>query len=448
MKKVLSIMAVVLSMLLVLGACSSSKSSSSSTTNSTTNSTTKSSSGGSSNSKQITLRFTYWGDQTRDQLTQKVIKLYEQSHPNIKIIPEFSGFDGYFQKLDTEFAAGNAPDIIQYGGNINDYINKGVVLPLNKYEGNGLDLSNQAKSMIDAATFGGKLYGVCLGVNAGGLLIDKTDFQNANVPLPSNTWTWNDLENTGKQITQALNKKVYGLLAFDETGFGTFLAQRGKIPYDNKNQKLGYTEKDAQDWFQMWENMRQSGAAAPAELQTENQSDPAQSLIAKGKVAMQFIFSNQYQAYTAASKDKFELHLPPLNTNGESGVALLPSQFLSGNIHTKYPKEVVDFLNFFTNNVEAGKILGMNRGIPVNKNVRDTISKNASPDDQQVLNYIDQVTKTSKAAPTPNYPGYTEEQKLYKQTRQEIAFHKKSVKAASQDYYTGLQKIIKQNLNQ
>ncbi|WEG13494.1 extracellular solute-binding protein [Pullulanibacillus sp. KACC 23026] len=436
MKKLVVLFLLVVSALLVFTGCGSQSSTAS-----------NSSSSGGDSGKQITLRFAYWGDQTRDQLTQKVIKLYEQSHPNIKIIPEFSGMDGYFQKLDTEFAAGNAPDIIQYGGNINDYVNKGVVLPLNQYEGKGLDVSKHPKSMLDAATFNGKLYGVCIGVNAGGVLIDKTLFKKANVPLPSDNWTWDDMENIGKQVTKGLNNKVYGLLAFDETGFGTYLAQRNKVAFDNTTNKVGYTEKDVQDWFQMWENMRKVGAAAPAALQAQNQTDPAQSLIAKGDVAMQFVFSNQYSSYIANSKDQFELHLPP-NSGGTTGVALLPSQFLAGNAHTKYPKQVADFLNFFVNNVDAGKILGMNRGIPVNPDVRDAVAKTASPEDQQVLNYIDEVTKTSKAAPTPNYPGYVQEEDLYKQTDQSIAFHKKSVQAASQEYYTKLQQIVKQNLNQ
>ena len=59
-----------------------------------------------------------------------MIELYEELNPHIKIVPEYSGFDGYFDKLTTQFAAGNAPDIIQYGGNLEDYVRQGVVLEL------------------------------------------------------------------------------------------------------------------------------------------------------------------------------------------------------------------------------------------------------------------------------------------------------------------------------
>src|SRR4051812_4297906 len=160
MKKLFAWFVVALSVIMVISGCGNQSNSASSSS--------KSSSKSNSNEK-VTLRFMWWGDQTRAQLTQQAIDLFEKAHPNIKIVPEFSGMDGYFDKLDTEFAAGNAPDIIQYGGNLNDYVNKGVVLPLNQYEGKELDVSKHPKSMLDAATYNNKLYGVTLGVNAGAL---------------------------------------------------------------------------------------------------------------------------------------------------------------------------------------------------------------------------------------------------------------------------------------
>src|SRR5699024_978082 len=100
---------------------------------------------------QIELRMAWWGGQERHDRTLEVIELYEEKNPNVKIVPEYSGMDGYFDKLTTQFAAKNAPDIIQYGGNLNDFVHRGVVLPLDDYIGNELDISLHSESMIDAA---------------------------------------------------------------------------------------------------------------------------------------------------------------------------------------------------------------------------------------------------------------------------------------------------------
>lgn len=435
MKKILAYGVLILSALLIFAGCS-----------------TQSGSGGSasgskkSNKGKITLRFAWWGDQARDKRTEKVIKLYEKLHPNVKIVPEFTGdTSAYFNKLDTEFAAGNAPDIIQYGGNLNDYVNKGVVLPLNAYEGKELDISKHPKSMIQAATWNNKLYGVCLGVNAFGVLIDKTLFKKANVPLPGKKWTWNDLQQTGIKLSKALKGTAYGLRAFDENGFSMYLAQEGKDIY--KNGKLGFSEKDIQNWFQMWQNMRKSGAAAPAGVQAQDTSgtDPARSLIAQGKVAIELIATNLYPAYASATHDQLALQIFPYGKSGKNGVPLRPSQFLAGNAKTKYPKEVAKFLNFMVNNKKAGTILGMDRGIPVNPNVRKQVTTSANKTEKVVLNYVDWVSNSSKAPYEPNLPGYTEEQKLFQKTAQNIAFNKESVKKASEDYYTQLKTIVKEN---
>ncbi|MBW7461844.1 extracellular solute-binding protein, partial [Paenibacillus sepulcri] len=141
--------------------------------------------------------------------TLKVIDLFEKKYPNIKIEAEYSGLDGYFDKLSTQFAAGNAPDIIQYGGNLNDYVGQGVVLDLNPFVGKELDLSKHDQSMVDAATMDGKFYGVTLGSNAYGILLNKTLFEQANVPLPGDTWTYQEFADTAAKLTKALGN-VYG----------------------------------------------------------------------------------------------------------------------------------------------------------------------------------------------------------------------------------------------
>jgi len=163
--------------------------------------------------EQIELRMTWWGGQARHDRTLQVIELYESRNPHVKILPEYSGFDGYFDKLSTQFAAGNAPDIIQYGGNLNDYVARGVVLPLDDYVGSVIDLSKHSQSMIDAATFDGKFYGVTLGTNAFGVLINKTLFEEAGVPLPSRDWTWEDFAEISLQLSQKLNG-IYGTSDF------------------------------------------------------------------------------------------------------------------------------------------------------------------------------------------------------------------------------------------
>jgi len=81
--------------------------------------------------QQITIRWAYWGSESRVKRSQEAINLFEAANPGIKVNPEISGGTGdHFNKVDTQLAGGSGPDIIQMGGNINDYVKREVLLPL------------------------------------------------------------------------------------------------------------------------------------------------------------------------------------------------------------------------------------------------------------------------------------------------------------------------------
>ena len=66
-----------------------------------------------STDEPVTIRITWWGGQTRHDLTQQVLDLYTSEHPNVTFEAVPSGWDGYFEKLATDTATGAMPDIVQ-----------------------------------------------------------------------------------------------------------------------------------------------------------------------------------------------------------------------------------------------------------------------------------------------------------------------------------------------
>lgn len=108
------------------------------------------------------------GSQTRHDLTTKVIKLFEEKHPGITIKPEYSGWDGYMDKLTTQVAGSNAPDIVQMDyAFLTDFARRGALLDLTPYaDSKELRTEDHDESMIKAGTIDDKLYAITLGVNA------------------------------------------------------------------------------------------------------------------------------------------------------------------------------------------------------------------------------------------------------------------------------------------
>lgn len=398
--------------------------------------------------EQVELRIMWWGDQKRADITNQALRKFEEKYPNIKVVGEFAPSSGYFDKLNTQLASGTAPDVFFLGGNVVDYANKGVLLELDPYVGKELNLSDMEKSMIQYGTFKGKLLHVSAGANARGIAVNTELFNKAGMPVPQDGWTWEDYAKTSKEIAEKLGKGYYGTYDFTVDGMDIYLKQRGKMLYDMDNGRLGFEQKDAEEWFSYWDKMRKDGGVVTPELQVSNPpTDTSKSLIVTGKAAMTLIASNQLVAFQNLTKDKLTLVQVPRGPKG-TGVVFESSQGLSGYAKTKHPKEVALLMNYWINDPDAAKILGNDRGVPVTNAMRELLKKDAGAVDQTIYDYIGRVSEAGKKEPVNvsyNPPGFTEYSKLAETTVQEISFGKKSVQKGIEDFYNGTVKIFNNN---
>ena len=80
------------------------------------------------------LTFSWWGNQTRNDMTMKVIDMYCAENAGVSIDGQFSTFSDYWEKLAT-YAAGNSlPDVIQMDYKyLQQYADKGLLISLDDY---------------------------------------------------------------------------------------------------------------------------------------------------------------------------------------------------------------------------------------------------------------------------------------------------------------------------
>src|SRR5512139_650990 len=64
--------------------------------------------------EEVTLNFTWWGNDDRAQRYQQLIDAFEEEHPNITIKGTFTDFPSYWEKRKTEAAGGGLPDVWQF----------------------------------------------------------------------------------------------------------------------------------------------------------------------------------------------------------------------------------------------------------------------------------------------------------------------------------------------
>ena len=116
----------------------------------------------------VTLRVTWWGSQTRHDLTMAAIEKFEEKYPYITVEAEFTSWDGYWSKLATQVAGGLMPDVIQMDYQyLNQYAQSGVLADLTPFfESGAIDVSNVAQSVIDSGAVNGTVYALSTGTNA------------------------------------------------------------------------------------------------------------------------------------------------------------------------------------------------------------------------------------------------------------------------------------------
>ncbi len=358
----------------------------------------------------VTVRWAYWGGEARIKKSQAAIDLFRAANPSISVNPEISGGAGdHFTKVDTQLAGGAGPDIIQMGGNIGDYVKKGVLLPLDKYAGTILNTAVIDPAAIQGGTFDGKLYGISTGVTMPALVYNKSLIQRAGAPLPALSMTYAEFRAYLVALKAKLPTGVYpmqdiGASSSGTTPFGYWTGYNGTKLYVADPKSTQVKAADAQKYLELFKDYRDNKLIPPADIAAgfaETNADT--SAIIAGKVAIGFLYTNQLGGYQAATKDELALMEFP-GAVATKALWQNASQYYTVNKETKNPEATVKLVDFLVNSPEAAKVLGLDRGASASSTARTAALEGV---DQKVLDYL-KIAGAHTSKPTPNLPNDTE----------------------------------------
>jgi multiple sugar transport system substrate-binding protein len=168
-----------------------------------------------------------------------------------------------------------------------------------------------------------------------------------------------------------------------------WLRQKGLALY-TADGKLGFTEAEAIEWFTMWNQLRADGVCVDAETQALDTNGPLENtMVVLGKAAMMPSNSNQLVAFQSLMQDNLTISSYPRIAPGVGGGHYRkPSMFFSIGGSSANKEKAAEYLSFFVNDPEAGKVLGVERGIPCVSAVRDVVAPTLSEKDQIALNFV------------------------------------------------------------
>jgi multiple sugar transport system substrate-binding protein len=394
---------------------------------------------------KVELSFFWWGAQARADLTDKALALYSQRHPNVTFKKTWQANQGYFDKLATLTAGGNAPDIFQIDDNyIAEYASRGVTLDLTPYKDDGkLDVTKFPESLWKYGEVDGKLAGVAFGENTQGLVWNQSLLDKFKLPAPKTGMTWDAFIDWAAQVSKA--SKIPGTQdpSAIYQALWVYLRQNGADLYSDN--KLAFDESHIGSWFQLWKGARDSGACpTPDVIHEGNATDISKQLVVTGKAGTSWVWVNQMPELKKNTKDALGVMAYPGDPSAQWARASMYFSVFRGS-----PRKdtAVDVVNFLANDPDAGKILGTDRGMPSNLDVRKLVSDTVTDPNmkQTIAVQTDLGTRFGPSSPTVPPKGHSKVKTELVRIAEEVTYGRQTPQQGAAAFVTAAKAAIGQS---
>jgi multiple sugar transport system substrate-binding protein len=385
-----------------------------------------------------TVRLIWWGNPDRDRRTNEVIALYNQQ-TGTEVIPETYGWNDYWQKLATQAAGRNLPDVIQMDYRfIFEYARRQQLAALDDFVGGQLALDDFDPNQLESGKVDGALYGVSMGANSMTHVYNQKLIGELGIELPDpTTWTLDDFEAIGNEVKDQLPEGMFFVqnMGSVEPRLETWVRQRGKALYTEDGQ-LGYDLADLTDFFAYWKAMQDKGLTPPADVQSQDASGKMEeSMFVTGRSLFGFIHSNQLVANQNLVPDEINITMIPNQSGGSPGQYLKPSMLLS-MAETSADKEAsAALMNFFLTDPDANAILQIERGVSGDASIREALIEGLTPTETKIIDYLDVVATSVGPLPPPPPKNAGELDRALRPAWDAVSFEQDSPEDGAQKYY-------------
>ena len=319
----------------------------------------------------VTIRFSWWGGESRHKATLEAVDAFMKEYPWITVECEYSAWDGWQDKVATQLAGGTAPDLMQINWNwIESYSGNGTNFANLEDYSDVLDLTQFPSDALELCKADGKLMAVPVALTGRLFYWNKTTFDEVGVALPTDEAS---LFAAGEAF-KAYNEDYYPL-ALSEYDRMIFLVYYLESVYGKpwvENGEVQYTEEEIATGMDFI-NKLEDGHVIPT-LATIN-GDMADSLDKNakwidGKYAGIFEWDSSASKFQKAvvestNKPNQEFVIGDFIKFGDyNGGFTKISMGLAVSANSAHPKEAAMLINYLLNDPEGIEICATERGIP------------------------------------------------------------------------------------
>jgi oligogalacturonide transport system substrate-binding protein len=351
--------------------------------------------------KQVSLRFSWWGNDPRHQATLKAIDAYTKLHPNVKIEAEYMGFDGFFKKLLTQFAGSTAPDVIQYtyewDNDMSDFL-------LDLKASKSLDTSGVDPEVLkNFGMYKDRLIMMPSGAFAATTFTNQGFLEKFGIPLDT-VWTWDKIIEEGKKI-HAKDANAYLLSAdidvINKLILQPYVSQLTGKTWINDDFTPGFDKEKLTQGLTYLSELYKNGVIEPfgdsSAFVGKMEQNPKWI---KGDIGMLIDYIQSYDKYKqAVPNGKLGVSAFPQAPNAvQSGNPVAAGTGFAVSKNSPNAEEAVKFINWMTNDKDAALILETQRGVPATNTARKSL-QDASKLDPNITKGLDLAAKQKTTAP-------------------------------------------------
>ncbi|HEY0698302.1 MAG TPA: ABC transporter substrate-binding protein [Micromonospora sp.] len=357
----------------------------------------------------VQLSVFWWGSQRRAELTEQALRLYSELHPRVSFRVTWQGSAGYYQRLSTQAAAGNAPDLFQIDDSfLAEYAQRDILLDLSEHVEHGrLDLRELPASLAQYGQVNGRTVAVAAAENTAALAVNRSLLRRIGMPAPRLGMTYDEFVDWAVQVTRRSSGRVAGTmdLSADHRALWLWLRAQGIEFY--RGQQLGFDVADLTDWFEFWRAARSRRATPSVPLiKSANGGEVNRQLIATGRTAASLIWSSQLPELQRLTRDELGIVCVP---GAEQVAWARAAMYWTAFRGTRSPDTVVNVINFLTNNPAAGRVLGAERGVSANVSVRRVVQGSLVDESmRRAAAFETEMTHRFGPAPAPPPKGHAE----------------------------------------
>jgi multiple sugar transport system substrate-binding protein len=275
------------------------------------------------------VRFMVFGDPAEKVAYETLVAAFEERRPAIDVeLQHIPSQADYRQRLGADFAAGTPADVVLINyRRYAPFAARGALEPLGPYLDRSELISPEAfyAEALGPFTWEGTL--ICIPQNLSSLVVyyNKDLFDQAGLPYPADSWTWDEFVATAKALTRDLD----GDGASDQYGLGTvveairvapFIWQSGGALVDDEANptRLALDTPEAKAGFQWFVDLQLRHRVVPDAAAEE--AEDSESRFLNGRSAM--LLNSRRGVPTYREIEGFDWDVAPLPRGAEPATVL------------------------------------------------------------------------------------------------------------------------------